>query len=99
MVRIIVKRWNGQFANPGVLATIKRKIKGALANGSTALVDLDDVVLTPEQLAYIQTDFPSDKVKFCGSTVTLPHPVPVDAVLPSSSPRGEKRRSRKWADR
>ena len=97
MVRIELKNWNGQFDNKGVLDRIRRKIEGGQASG-TVLVDCEDAVLTPEQLAYIKAGFAPHKVKLCGSIATLPYPVPENAVLPSppkrrrSEPRPRQRR-------
>ncbi len=75
MTRLEIRRWNGQIARPGMLAVIRRKIEAMQAHG-TVLVDCEGSTATAEQVAVLMSGFPPHKVKFCGSSAALPHPLP-----------------------
>ncbi len=65
MTHLHLSRWNGQFASPGVIATIRRKISGAMAGGECVVIyDGDAKGLTDELRAEIQKDWPATKVRF-----------------------------------
>ena len=93
MTRIEVRQWNMQFDRPGMLDLVRRKIAGSQANG-TVLVDFESTILNAEQVAYLMAGWAPSKVKFCGSVLSLPHPVPENALLPEVPQPRRRRRSR-----
>ena len=44
--------------------------------GQCVLLDLEEVVLTPEQLANLLADWPPEWMRCCGARETLPSPLP-----------------------
>jgi hypothetical protein len=86
MIRIEIKNWNGQFANRGVLAQIRRKIQGGQGAG-TVLIDFEGALLTPEQVTIISAGWLAHKVKSCGSPLTALVPLPENILPPEPLPK------------
>ena len=70
-----LSRWNDQFTNPAVIATIRRKISGALAGGECVVViDGDAKGLTEAAREEIRRNWPPTKVQFSNAHPTLSVP-------------------------
>jgi hypothetical protein len=86
MTQLHLSRWNDQFASPAVIATIRRKIAGALAGGGCVVVyDGDAKGLTDAARAEIRRDWPPNKVTFSNAHPTL-------TVSPTKKVRSRRRR-------
>ena len=86
MTYLRLSRWSGQLANKGVVAKIRRTIKGRIATGSTVVVFMDGVKeLSPEIMADIQRNWPADKVRFAE-----PHPELGGTTAPEHRPGRRK---------
>ena len=75
MNTISIKRWNGTFDRPGVIAIIRRKIERAQAGG-TVMIDFEGTVISARRVTEIIRGFPVHKVKFLGHPTAMPHPLP-----------------------
>jgi hypothetical protein len=85
MTHLHLSRWNGQFSSPSVIATIRRKISGALAGGECVVVyDGDAKGLTEATRKEIRRDWPPNKVQFSNAHPTL-------AVPPTKKPKRRRR--------
>jgi hypothetical protein len=83
---VSIKRWNGTFDRPGMIATIWRKIEAA-QSGGTVMIDFEGAVISAAHVTQIICGFPLHKVKFVGHPTALPHPLPA-GVKPDTPPGG-----------
>ena len=64
MTYLHLNKWSGQVGADGVVARIRRKISGALANGETVLVFDDIPGMTEDIRSKIRAGWPTTKVRF-----------------------------------
>jgi len=64
MTYLHLNRWSWQVGNEAVVARIRRKISGTLANGETVLVFDDIPGMTADIRSQIRAGWPPTKVRF-----------------------------------
>ena len=64
MIYLDLKKFSGQVGNEAVVARIRRKITGALANGEIVLVFDNIPGMTDDIRAKIRAGWPKTKVRF-----------------------------------
>jgi hypothetical protein len=75
--RIELKRYNGQWANRGLIARLHRKLSRAIAQGECVLLDGEDVVgLELEDLQALVAGLPEDKIRLAGFSSQRLFPLP-----------------------
>ena len=76
MSRFELAPFNGQYSNRGVLARIRRGIAGRINQEECVLVDLENVRIDSDQLAFLMADWPPERVRFCGAAESLRYSLP-----------------------
>jgi hypothetical protein len=87
MNTVHIKRWNGTFDRPGVIAAIRREIDHGQAGG-TVMIDFDGTVITAAQVSSIICGYPLHKVIFTGHPKAPPRPSPEN--IPSGDAAGPR---------